>query len=168
MRFSPSNLLRRGRAVNAVTRFVQADPRDANGIVRPRWQHQLVANGLQLSRLGKKLRIDRVIWVRRVGDDMQFPGRPLVETCCNAARKMREQIGILVERLQEFFAEMNDGKRRLVRRRGIIHVGNVHNHVGGGVGPVDARIELPDQFGMRVALFGDEFELGFVIQRGLL
>src|SRR3990172_2179628 len=35
VRFRPAHLLRTGRAVDAVARPVQADPRDTDGIVRP-------------------------------------------------------------------------------------------------------------------------------------
>ena len=67
-----------------------------------------------------------------------------------------------------FSDKMNDRERRLVRRRRIFHGGNFQNRAGRDVGPVHAQIEPPDQFGMRMAFFRDEFEFGFVIERRLL
>ena len=63
---------------------------------------------------------------------------------------------------------MNDHKRRLVRRLGIIHIRNFQNCSRRNIRPVHVRIQLLDQVRMRMRLFRDEFQNRFVIQRGLL
>ena len=51
---------------------------------------------------------------------------------------------------------------------GIIHVGNFQNGSGGNIRPVHIWIQFLNQQRMRMAFFRDEFEFGFIIQRGLL
>ena len=72
------------------------------------------------------------------------------------------------ERLQKFSVEMDDHKCRLVRRRGIIHVGNFQDRARRDVRPIDSRVESLNQFGVRMALFGHQLEFRFEIQRRLL
>ena len=131
VRFRAPDLLRRGRAVNAVTGLVQADPRHADRIVRAGRQNQFVADGLQFGRFGKQFRVHRVIRIRaRSTTTCNSPTGRFSTFAAMLHGKCASRFVSRVERLQKFFGQMDDDKRRLVRRLRIIHVGNFQNRSG--------------------------------------
>ena len=140
VRFRAPDLLRSRRAVHAVAGFVQADPRHADRIVRTRRQNPAVAERLQFRRFGKQLRVHGVVGMGRDDAHVQFTHRAFLHMRRDAAREMREQIGVRVKGLQEFSRQMDDDERRLAVRLRIRHVGNLQTRFRRHVRPVHAGV----------------------------
>lgn len=164
----PAHLFRAGGAVNAIAWFVQADPSDADGIVGTGRQDQ---PGVQLPRLGgfrKYVRVEGVVRVRGDDSNAQFAEGPFLDPLRDAAWEVREQVGLGVERLQDFAGQADGDESGLGTIVGIGNLRQADNGACGDVRPVDGGVKAAQQVRVGVTFLGDELKNGLVLERGLL
>src|ERR1035438_1344252 len=90
-----------GRAVDAVTGFVQANPRHADGVVGSGRQDELRLYLPRLGGFGEDVRVKGVVRIRGDLDDVQLADGSLLDVLRDAAREMRQQVCVRVKRLQD-------------------------------------------------------------------
>src|SRR5204863_7916674 len=131
-------------------------------------QNELRFNLQRLGRLKEQFQVEGVIKIRRDSRDVQLARGPLLDARRDAARKVRQQVRVRVERFQFFLREADDGKRGFRWRWATSDVRDLHFRSGHHVRPVNSRIEPAHKVWAGLTFLGGKFENGFVVERGLL
>ena len=168
VRFGAAHVLGARGAVDAVAGAVEADPHGADGVVRTGWKREFAADLLGFLRLGKNFRIEKISWIWRGADDVEFADGALLGEVRDAAREVRDEVGARVVNLELPLREEDADVGGFLARGGEGDVGHLQFRAGGYGAPVDVGVQLADETGMRMKFFRDEFERVFVIEPGLL
>ena len=168
MRFGAADLFGLRGAVDPVARQVEADPGEPHGIVGAGGQNEFAAEGARFLGLGKDLGVEGVVGIGRDDGDAQFADGAFFNPARDAHGEVGDQAAVGVEHLEDSRGELHHHAGGLLRFWQAGDGGHNEGRAGGGLGPVDVRVEAADEVGAGVGAFGHEFEGGLVVERGLL
>ena len=156
------------RAVNAVARQVQSNPRRAHGVVGPRRQLEFGFQVARFRRFRKILRAEHVIGIGRNHRDAQVTDGPLLDALRDAARKVRQQPICGIEHLQHTIpqADLNPGS--FGTRHFTVHSRNNQFRSRRNGVPINRWIQAAEQIRMGVMFLCHQFQQRFIIKPRLL